>query len=74
MQRAFDTLHSRPFQIFFFIGICLNEALNMTLKYMIREPRPATRNNYYVQFGMPSSHSQFMFFFSIYTVLFFLKR
>lgn len=62
------------FQIAFFVGTLLNECLNMTLKYMIREPRPAVRNNYYVEFGMPSSHSQFMFFFTTYTILFLLKR
>jgi len=60
--------------IAFFIGVLLNEGLNMTLKYVIREPRPAVRSNYYVEFGMPSSHSQFMFFFTTYTVLFLLKR
>jgi len=60
--------------IAFFIGTLLNEVLNMTLKYMIQEPRPASRKNYYVEFGMPSSHSQFMFFFSTYTILFLLKR
>lgn len=46
----------------------------MALKYAIREPRPATRDNYYVQYGMPSSHSQFMLFFATYTILFVLKR
>ncbi|KAG5674014.1 hypothetical protein PVAND_004007 [Polypedilum vanderplanki] len=60
--------------IFYFIGILLNEALNMTLKYLIKEPRPAVRDNYYVQFGMPSSHSQFMLFFTTYSILFLFKR
>jgi len=60
--------------IAFFIGTLLNEALNMTLKYIIREERPTVRANYYVEFGMPSSHAQFMLFFSTYTILFLLKR
>ena len=34
-------------QIAFFAGTLLCEALNMFLKYSIREPRPATRNSYY---------------------------
>lgn len=46
----------------------------MFLKYAIQEPRPVARDNYYVQYGMPSSHSQFMLFFTVYTILFLYKR
>ncbi|CAG9809213.1 unnamed protein product [Chironomus riparius] len=60
--------------IFYFVGITLNELLNMFLKYAIQEPRPVARDNYYVQYGMPSSHSQFMLFFTVYTILFLYKR
>ncbi|CAO1443990.1 unnamed protein product [Diamesa hyperborea] len=60
--------------IFFFIGTVLNEWMNMALKYAIKEPRPVVRDIYYVQYGMPSSHAQFMFFFTTYTILFCIKR
>lgn len=67
-------MNDETFQISFFIGILLNECLNSVLKLSIRQPRPALRNSYYGEFGMPSSHSQFMFFFTTYTILFLLKR
>lgn len=46
----------------------------MAMKYSIKEPRPAVRDTYYVQYGMPSSHSQFSLFFTIYITLFLFKR
>jgi len=60
--------------ITFFIGLLLNELLNMILKYTIRESRPMHRNVQYTEFGMPSSHSQLMWFFAIYSVYFTLFR
>lgn len=60
--------------MFFSLGLLLNEWLNMFLKYTIKEPRPALRDNYYVKYGMPSSHAQFCFFFTTYTILFLFKR
>jgi len=49
----------------------LCEVLNMVLKQIIKEPRPAAafalgRTGY----GMPSDHAQFMFFFATYCCLF----
>jgi len=60
--------------ITFFIGLLLNEVLNMILKYTIRESRPMHRNVQYTEFGMPSSHSQLMWFFAVYSVYFTLFR
>jgi dolichyldiphosphatase len=61
-------------QMFFGLGILLNEFVNMALKYTIKEPRPAVRDNYYVVYGMPSSHAQFSLFFTTYVILFLFKR
>ncbi|OUM61644.1 hypothetical protein PIROE2DRAFT_45030 [Piromyces sp. E2] len=58
--------------IFTLIGQLLNEVLNTIIKNIIKEPRPekAAISGY----GMPSSHSQFMFFFATYCILYmFLK-
>jgi len=60
--------------ITFFLGFLLNEILNMILKYTIRESRPMHRNVQYTEFGMPSSHSQNMWFFAIYSVFFVIFR
>lgn len=62
------------FQITFFIGLLLNEVLNMILKYTIREARPLRRQINYTEFGMPSSHSQLMWYFAIYSVYFTIFR
>lgn len=43
------------------LGQLLNEILNLTLKNAFRQPRPSTISNY-SDYGMPSSHSQFMAF------------
>lgn len=61
-------------QITFFLGTILNEIFNKILKNWIQEPRPIERLNLTDQFGMPSSHSQFIWFFSTYTTLFILFR
>lgn len=60
--------------LFFFVGIILSELVNYVLKHLIQEPRPMSRATYYTEFGMPSSHSQLVWFFSTYVALFlFLK-
>jgi len=58
----------------FFIGLLVNEGLNMVLKYTIREARPLSRQVNYTEFGMPSSHSQLMWYFAAYFIYFTLFR
>ncbi|KAI5743853.1 dolichyldiphosphatase 1 [Diaphorina citri] len=60
----------------FFVGLILNEMINMTLKYIIQEPRPARDHidKVSVPYGMPSSHAQFMWFFSTYILCFVVVR
>nr|XP_053630448.1 dolichyldiphosphatase 1-like [Cherax quadricarinatus] len=60
--------------IMFFIGALLNEGLNLVLKSVIAEPRPVLRGGLYTEYGMPSSHSQMMWFFAVYSVLFLIFR
>ncbi|KAK4293765.1 hypothetical protein Pmani_033565 [Petrolisthes manimaculis] len=60
--------------IMFFAGALLNEVINIVLKNIIGEPRPMTRPGLYTEYGMPSSHSQMMWFFASYSVLFFIFR
>ncbi|XP_037024239.1 dolichyldiphosphatase 1-like [Bradysia coprophila] len=60
--------------IIFFLGTILNEIFNKILKNWIQEPRPIERLNLSDQYGMPSSHSQFIWFFSTYSTLFILFR
>lgn len=43
------------------LGQLLNEILNLVLKNGFRQPRPSSLSNY-KDFGMPSSHAQFMAF------------
>lgn len=61
-------------QITFFFGTLLNELINKILKHWIKEPRPVDRLHIGEEYGMPSSHSQFIWFFSIYVTLFVLLR
>ncbi|XP_077986426.1 dolichyldiphosphatase 1-like [Glandiceps talaboti] len=57
--------------ITFFCGLLANEAVNWVLKHIIRQPRPCKGHEVvFSEYGMPSSHSQFMGFFAIYLVLF----
>ncbi|XP_047116887.1 dolichyldiphosphatase 1-like [Schistocerca piceifrons] len=56
--------------ITFFFGTTLNELLNLILKHTFCEARPMQRNALYTEYGMPSSHSQFMWFFATYIVYF----
>ncbi|XP_031640068.1 dolichyldiphosphatase 1-like [Contarinia nasturtii] len=60
--------------IAFFIGTLVNEVSNIILKHWIREPRPINRVHIGTEFGMPSSHSQFIWFFSTYVTLFIFIR
>lgn len=62
--------------ITFLLGLIFNEIVNIILKYIIQEPRPLHRNsrNISVPYGMPSSHSQFMWFFTIYVLCFVIIR
>ncbi|CAH0603251.1 unnamed protein product [Chrysodeixis includens] len=60
--------------ITFFIGTLVNEGLNIILKHLICEARPLSRGNLYNEYGMPSSHAQFIWFFSIYVLYFVLIR
>ncbi|KOB72348.1 Dolichyldiphosphatase 1, partial [Operophtera brumata] len=56
--------------IAFFIGTLVNELLNIVLKHTICEARPLARGHLYNEYGMPSSHAQFIWFFSIYVLYF----
>ncbi|XP_067940138.1 dolichyldiphosphatase 1-like [Watersipora subatra] len=57
------------------IGVLLNEALNKILKRLIADERPLVpgRHNHH-GYGMPSDHSQYMAFFSLYCLLFLYFR
>ena len=61
--------------IAYLLGILFNEALNWCLKHAIKEQRPVRgREILFTKYGMPSSHAQFMGFFSAYLALFLLIR
>ncbi|XP_022820715.1 dolichyldiphosphatase 1-like [Spodoptera litura] len=60
--------------ITFFTGTLVNEVLNIILKHIVCEARPLSRGNLYNEYGMPSSHAQFVWFFSIYVFYFVLIR
>lgn len=70
----FDFDYVWLFQISFFIGIILNEFSNMVLKQIFCEARPVFRNFLNSEYGMPSSHSQFMWFFTTYIFYFIFIR
>lgn len=53
---------------FMLLGQLLNELLNKAIKESVREARP--QGSPADDFGMPSSHSQFMWYFATYHVLF----
>lgn len=56
--------------IVFFLGTLLNELLNMILKNIFAEDRPLQRSVNYTEYGMPSAHSQFSWFFATYVICF----
>lgn len=61
--------------ISFTVGQLINEVFNLILKRIIKEPRPQVQHTVHlVQHGMPSSHAQFIWFFSAYYVLFIIFR
>lgn len=61
--------------VMFLLGQLTNEILNMVLKNVIREQRPAvTATHTPKSFGMPSSHSQFQSFFTVFAILFIVFR
>ncbi|XP_006640716.1 dolichyldiphosphatase 1 [Lepisosteus oculatus] len=62
--------------ISFFGGLVLNEGVNWVLKHIFREPRPCegAHTTLTTEYGMPSSHSQFIWFFFIYSFLFLYLR
>ncbi|KAL5286974.1 DOLPP1 family protein [Megaselia abdita] len=60
--------------ITFFSNLMLDELLNKLLKNMIKSPRPMERKDAYGKYGMPSSHAQFMGFFTAYLILFICLR
>merc|ERR1712212_576046 len=66
-------LHS----LFYGLGTMVNLLTNYILKHSLKQPRPTRATNHlrdsthlYQEYGMPSSHAQFMFFFSVYMTLF----
>ncbi|KAI9885466.1 MAG: hypothetical protein M1823_002734 [Watsoniomyces obsoletus] len=58
--------------ILMFAGQLACEALNFGLKRLIKEERP--KRMYGKGYGLPSSHAQFVAFFSVYLALFLLLR
>lgn len=48
--------------------------MNFLLKHTIQEARPMRRDVLYSEYGMPSTHAQFMWFFAAYMTLFVLIR
>uniref|UniRef100_A0A674EQ06 Dolichyldiphosphatase n=1 Tax=Salmo trutta TaxID=8032 RepID=A0A674EQ06_SALTR len=59
-----------------FGGLVLNEGVNWLLKHILREPRPCegAHTTLTTEYGMPSSHSQFIWFFVVYFFLFLYLR
>ncbi|XP_072285329.1 dolichyldiphosphatase 1-like isoform X1 [Pyxicephalus adspersus] len=62
--------------ISFLGGLVMNEGVNWLIKNIVREPRPCkgTHTTITTEYGLPSSHSQFMWFFSVYSFLFLYLR
>ncbi|XP_017263020.1 dolichyldiphosphatase 1 [Kryptolebias marmoratus] len=62
--------------ISFFGGLLLNEGVNWLLKQIFREPRPCAgiHATVYAEYGMPSNHSQLIWFFVVYFFLFLYLR
>lgn len=60
--------------ITFFLGTLCSETLNYILKHLICEKRPLRREEITVEYGMPSSHAQFVSFFATYIIYFVFIR
>ncbi|XP_064616151.1 dolichyldiphosphatase 1-like [Liolophura sinensis] len=59
----------------YLLGLLLNEVVNWILKHIIRESRPLRDHQIlFTEYGMPSSHTQLMFFAASYFVLFVFIR
>ncbi|EUC33664.1 hypothetical protein COCCADRAFT_4789 [Bipolaris zeicola 26-R-13] len=66
---------NREIEIFLmFAGQMACEALNWVLKRYIKEERPRQMHKYNKGYGMPSSHAQFVSFFSVTLALFLIFR
>lgn len=59
--------------IFYFFGFLLTEISNFVLKNLIKQPRPTSSRDKdsgsFSKYGMPSDHSQIMFYFSTFFIL-----
>ncbi|XP_064649962.1 dolichyldiphosphatase 1-like [Lineus longissimus] len=61
--------------ICYFCGLLLNELVNLVLKHMIQDYRPKRdRETVFTEYGMPSSHAQFMWFYATYLSFFLILR
>ncbi|GFS32176.1 dolichyldiphosphatase 1 [Nephila pilipes] len=61
--------------ITFFCGTVINEVINWILKHTIKELRPCHGREFlFSEYGMPSNHAQFMWFFATYMAFFLLIR
>uniref|UniRef100_H2Z4M7 Dolichyldiphosphatase n=1 Tax=Ciona savignyi TaxID=51511 RepID=H2Z4M7_CIOSA len=61
--------------IVFFVGIFVNESVNFIIKHIVQEARPIAGHTVLnVEHGWPSSHSQFVWFFISYVILFIYIR
>ncbi|XP_064457420.1 dolichyldiphosphatase 1-like [Ornithodoros turicata] len=60
--------------ITFLCGTLLSEGVNFVLKHVIKEARPYKARENFTEFGMPSSHSQLMWFVATYLAFFIAIR
>lgn len=63
--------------IFYFIGCILSEITNTIFKHVIKQPRPiqsSKRSGKFSKYGMPSDHSQMMFYCSTFYILLIVFR
>jgi dolichyldiphosphatase len=58
--------------VFFFIGLVMTHEIAKLLKIMVKQPRPS--GSYMTSYGMPSDHSQFMFFSTSYLISVLLSK
>ncbi|ELT95926.1 hypothetical protein CAPTEDRAFT_219287 [Capitella teleta] len=61
--------------ICFLAGLILDEGVNWVVKRIVKEPRPDFgKEVLYTEYGWPSSHSQFAWFFTTYLIVFLFIR
>ena len=65
-------MNRNPHTFSFLVFLLINEVLNLGLKNVIKEERP--NNKHSDGFGMPSSHSQFMSFFTTFCMFYIHKK